>query len=341
MERRFKTEIPAFRALALQIATKAVNGTADPREEIMRAIGRAGTAVAGARAWAGPELRLVVLPEYFLTGFPMGESVAGWRDLAAIAPDGPEYAALGEIASRHQVFLSGNAYESDPHFPELYFQTSFILDPAGEVILRYRRLHSMYSPSPYDVWDRYLEIYGIDAVFPVARTEIGALACIASEEILYPELARALALRGAEVFCHSTSEIASPSLTPKAVARRARAVENLAYVVSANSGGLDGIPIPRDSTNGGSELLDFEGRVLAQAGGGESIVAAAELDLAALRRARSRPGMGNLPARVKTALWAQEYGRHDGERPNGLAHAVPDRAWFTRRQQDVIDRTVS
>lgn len=323
----------AYRALALQLATRAITA----REQIDDAIARVDEQVRGARAWLGPDLRLVVLPEYVLTGFPMRHDVARWRELACLAPGGPEYAALGRVAARHEVFLSGNAYESDPHFPDLYFQASFIIDPSGEMILRYRRLHSMYSPTPYDVWDRYLEVYGIDAVLPVARTELGNLACIASEEILYPELARALALRGAEVFCHSTSEASAPELTPKAVGRRARALENLAYVVSANSGGLDGIPIPRDSTNGGSELIDFQGRAMAVAGPGESLVAAAELDLTALRRARSRPGMANLPARVKTMLWAEEYGRHDGERPNGLADRIPDRAWFTRRQQEVID----
>ncbi|MFI6481099.1 nitrilase-related carbon-nitrogen hydrolase [Nonomuraea sp. NPDC050663] len=325
--------IDAYRALALQLATRAVTS----REQIAEAIGRMAAQVAGARAWLGPELRLVVLPEYFLTGFPMGHDVPAWQKLACLAPDGPEYEAMGEVARRHGLFLSGNAYETDPHFPGLYFQASFIIDPSGEVVLRYRRLHSMFSPTPYDVWDAYLEVYGVEAVFPVARTELGALACVASEEILYPELVRALALRGAEVLCHSTSEVSAPTLTPKAVARRARALENLAYVVSANSGGLDGIPISRDSTNGGSEVVDFEARQLAVAGPGESLVASAELDLAALRRTRARPAMTNLPARLKPALWAQEYGRHEVEPPNALLDGqVPDRAWFVRRQQEII-----
>ncbi|MFG3436462.1 nitrilase-related carbon-nitrogen hydrolase [Nonomuraea sp. NPDC047897] len=328
----------AFRALALQTRTTAVNAAGDPRAEIRAAVDRVGRQVGASKAWIGRDLRLVVLPEYALTGFPMGESVAEWRDKAALDPDGPEYLALAEIAARHDVFLCVNAYERDGHFPELYFQACVVLSPAGEAVLRYRRLHSMFSPSPYDVWDRYLRIYGIDGVLPVARTEIGALAAIASEEILHPELARALALRGAEVLCNPTCEASSPMLTAKAVARRARAVENLAYVVSANTGGLAGIAIPGDSTNGGSELIDYEGRVLAQAGPGESLVAAAEVDVAALRRFRRRPGLDNLLSRVKTRLWAEEYGRHDGERPDGLAGGAPERAWFAARQAETIER---
>ncbi|MEV0825628.1 nitrilase-related carbon-nitrogen hydrolase [Nonomuraea rubra] len=318
----------AYTALALQMETRVGAG-------IGAAIDRIATQVGGSKAWLGPELRLVVLPEYVLTGFPMRESPAQWRDRAALDPGGPEYRALGAVAAGHDVFLCVNAYERDEHFPDLFFQATVILSPAGEAVLRYRRLHSLFSPTPYDVWERYLEIYGIDGVLPVARTELGNLAVVASEEILVPELARALALRGAEVLCNPTSEASSPQLTPKAVARRARAVENLAYVVSANSGGLTGIAIPGDSTNGGSEVIDHQGRVLAQAGPGETLVAAAELDLDALRRARLRPGMANLLSRVKTGLWAEEYARHDVERP---AKGVPDRAELRARQLEAIAR---
>ncbi|MET9243155.1 nitrilase-related carbon-nitrogen hydrolase [Nonomuraea sp. NPDC003709] len=330
--------VTACTALALQMETRAVNAAADPRAAIRAAIERIGEQVGGSKAWLGRDLRLVVLPEYVLTGFPMRESFAEWRDKAALDPGGPEYGALAKIAARHEVYLCVNAYERDEHFPELYFQASVILSPQGAPVLRYRRLHSMFTPSPYDVWERYLEVYGIDGVLPVARTEIGNLAVLASEEILMPELARALALRGAEIFCHPTSEASSPALTPKAIARRARAAENLAYVVSANSGGLRDIPIPGDSTNGGSEVLDHQGRVLAQAGPGESLVAAAELDVGALRRLRRRPGMGNLLSRVKTGLWAEEYARHDGERPGGLSQGARDRAWFAARQIEAIER---
>ncbi|MEW9550449.1 nitrilase-related carbon-nitrogen hydrolase [Nonomuraea sp. NPDC050783] len=328
----------AFTALALQLATRAVNAAADPRAEIAAAVARIGERVGGSKAWLGPELRLVVLPEYALTGFPIRESLPEWRERAALDPGGPEYRALAEIAARHEVFLCVNAYERDEHFPELYFQASVILSPAGEAVLRYRRLHSLFTPTPYDVWERYLELYGMDAVLPVARTEIGALAVLASEEVQVPELARALALRGAEVFCNPTSEASSPDLTPKAIARRARATENLAYVVAANTGGLSGTAIPGGSTDGGSELVDHQGRTLARAGAGESLVAAAELDLAALRRARRRPGLANLPSRVKTGLWAGEYARHDGERPGGLEAGARGRAWFRERQAETIAR---
>ncbi len=301
--------------------------------------------VAASIRFIGPDTRLVVLPEYFLTGFPMGESIEEWREKAALEPDGPEYQELGKVAERNRVFLSGNAYETDPNFDGLYFQTSFILDPAGELILRYRRLLSQFAPSPYDVWDRYLELYGLDGVFPVADTELGRLACVASEEVLYPEVTRALALRGAELICHSSSEAGSPQLTPKDVAKRARAFENSVYLVSANSAGISNIGIPNESTDGLSKVVDFHGSVAAEAGSGETMVANADVHIDALRHWRRRPGMSNVLSRQCTDLFGKVYAEHGGRPPNGLLdkdgkHRVPDRSYFVSGQAQVIDDLV-
>ena len=184
--------------------------SADSRGRMAVAIARVGRQIAAAKRFIGADVRLVVLPEYLLTGFPMGDSAAGWADKAAIDVGGDEYAALGAVARAADIHLAGNAYERDVHFPGLYFQTSFLIDPAGAVVLRYRRLISLFGPSPYDVWDRYVEVHGPAAIFPVADTAIGRIAAIASEEILYPDIARAFALRGAELLVHSSSEVARP-----------------------------------------------------------------------------------------------------------------------------------
>jgi predicted amidohydrolase len=337
---------PAYRALALQIACRAVNQCTDraaARTRMSESIDRVARHVRAAKGFHGADLRLIVLPEYFLTGYPLGESIPQWADKAALAPDGPEYEALARIAVDNGLFLSGNAYETDPHFPGLYFQASFVLDPAGRTVLRYRRLVSMFAPTPHDVWDRYLDVYGLDGVFPVADTEIGRLAAIASEEILYPEIARALALRGAEVFLHSTSEVGSTRLTPKDVAKRARAIENLAWVVSANTGGFVDADLAVDSTNGMSKIVDHLGEVRVEAGFGESAVACAEVDLAALRRYRRRPGMGNLLSRQRLELFAPVYAGSPVYPANSLLDpdrrvVTPERSHFIDTQRAVIER---
>jgi predicted amidohydrolase len=335
------TEPKAYRAVALQVTCHAVNRFTDPveaRASIAKTIVRLQQQIGASLAWLGSDTRLVVLPEYFLTGFPMREEIDEWAAKAALEIDGPEYEALGKIAQKQRLYLAGNAYELDPSFPDLYFQVSFVLGPSGEVVLRYRRLNSMYSPTPHDVWDRYLDVYGLEGVFPVAKTEIGNLAAVASEEILYPEVARCVAMRGAEVLLHSSCEISSPRPTPKGVAKEARAIENLAYVVSTNTAGMEGIPVPGGSSDGGSKIIDYRGVVLAEAGPGESIVASAEIDLAALRRYRRRPGMENLLSRQRFEAYAASYAQRSFYPANTLSGTRPSREHFRRTQQETIER---
>ena len=332
----------AYTAVALQTRCFAVNklNVADARRKILDNIRRVGGHVQGTKGFVGPSVKMVVLPEYFLTSFPMGESLAHWKEKGAIAQDGKEYDMLSEIAQKNQVYLSGNVYELDPHLKDLYFQTSFILAPNGDCILRYRRLVSMFAPTPHDVLDKYLDVYGQASLFPVAKTELGNLACVASEEILYPEISRCLAMNGAEVLLHSSSEVGSVELTPKDIAKRARAVENLAYVVSANSAGIADIDFPAESTDGMSKLVDFKGRVMAEAGMGESMVANAELDITALRRYRNKPGMGNILSRQRNELFSQHYSQAVYPANTMLDEAqqvnVPDRSHFINSQMSSI-----
>lgn len=331
----------SYRAIALQTKCFAVNQARTKEEAyqiIKSSVERISLQIRASCAFVGSDTKLVVLPEYFLTGFPMRESIVEWRDRACLEPEGPIYELLCKIAQDNSIYLSGNVYETDKHFPELYFQTSFIIAPEGKVILRYRRLNSMFAPTPHDVLDRYIDIYGIEGLFPVAKTEIGNLACIASEEILYPEIARCLAMRGAEIFCHSTSEVYGMDNSPKDVAKLARAYENMAYVVSANSAGITGIPIPENSTDGGSKIIDYKGLIVAKTAQGESMSAFAEIDLEALRRYRRRPGIANMLSRQRFELYAPFYSSNSFYPPNTLLAKMAERSHFIETQKLVIER---
>lgn len=331
----------SFRALALQVTCHAVNQASDRQEAglmMHNTINRLAQQIAASIAFIGFDCRLIVLPEYFLTGFPMGEPLQVWADKACLEINGAEYEALGMIAQKQQIFLAGNAYELDPNFPGLYFQTCFVIDPSGSVVLRYRRLNSLFAPTPHDVWDKYLDCYGLEGVFPVAKTAIGNLAALTSEEILYPEVARCLAMRGAEIFLHSTSEVYSKNLTPKDAAKITRAVENMAYVVSANSAGLANSAIPIGSVDGGSKIIDHRGIILAETGPGESMAAFAEIDLAALRRDRTRPGLNNLLSRQRFEMYAQSYSQAKFYPANTMLNKEIERKHFIQTQQETIER---
>lgn len=334
----------SYKALALQLTCQSVNHCKDRDEAealMQQSIERIEKQMAASIGFIGRDTLLVVVPEYFLTGFPLNENGHEWREKAALEIDGRIYEALSAMVQRQQVYFSGNVYEQDPFFPELYFQTSFLMGPNGDVLLRYRRLNAMYSPTPHDVWELYLDAYGYDSLFPVAKTNIGNLACLASDDILFPEIARCLTMRGAEVLLHSTAEIGSPLLTPKNAAKVSRAIENMAYVVSANSAGLVNGSLPVGSTDAGSRIVDPKGQVLAEAGYGESLVANADIDLAALREFRQRPGINNLLARQRNELYAQSYSGHSVYPPDTLLSQPAERPHFVRTQQEVIKKLYS
>ena len=339
------TEDPVYTAVALQVAVKGVSRCSDKasaREVMASQLDHFAERISGYKQFGGTDLKLVVLPEYCLTSFPQGESIPLWADKAALDMDGPEYERFSMMASDNGVYLAGNVYEKDPHFPDLYFQTCFLIDPTGDVILRYRRLNSMYAPTPHDVWEKYLDIFGLDGVFPIAKTDIGNLAPIASEEIFYPEIARCFAMRGAEVFFHPTSEGGSPVQSNRDVCKLARAIENVAYVISANTGGLLDIDLPEGSANGCSKIVDYRGKVLTEAGWGETGVMA-EIDIAALRRERRRPGMNNYLSRQRFEAFTESYALAESYPANLLLDEegdvkIPDRAHFQMSQREVIAR---
>ena len=340
-----------YAAVAMQLAARSVERCADRAEtstQMLAMIAQVERKVHAAtifiKQYGGNAVKLAVLPEYLLTSYPGRIGIAEFAEKAALDMDGPEYAALGAVAHRLQLHIAGNAYERDAHFPGIYFQTSFLIDPSGQVVLRYRRLNSMFAPSPHDVWSKYLDVYGMDGVFPVAKTAIGNIAAIASEEILYPEIARALMLRGAEIFVHSSSEIGSPMATPKAIAKLARAQENMAYVISANTAGIEDTALPLASADGNSCVIDYKGRKLSESNSGETFTATGDINLASLRHARRTPAMTNFIARQRLELFADTYAGPSPHQANGLiendAIKTPDRDYFLRSQEQVIERLI-
>jgi predicted amidohydrolase len=334
---------PCYRAVALQTACHAVNACPSRAESGPRmeaSIDRIAQQIKATVGFYGPAAKLFVLPEYILTGFPMGEPVAAWIEKACITIPGPEVDRMGAHARALGVWIAGNSYEFDPTWPGRYFQACWLVGPDGAVALKYRRLNSLYTPSPHDFWTEYRRRYSLRDIFPVVDTPLGRLAAIASEEILYPELARCLMMHGAEVFLHSTSDIGGHARNPKEVAKLARAIENAAYVVSANTAGIHGTAMPAQSADGRSKVVDYTGLVLAEADQGETMVGSAVVDLGALRRYRRQTGMSNQIARQRLELYAPMYGSFSFVQPDQALDPITSRAELVALQERTIARLI-
>ena len=274
------------------------------RENLERACQHVRTAQRYSRS------KVVVFPEFFLHGFQPGRSNADWID-ASLRLDGPELAQLGAAAKAAGCYVAGMIYEVLDDFPGRFWNTAFILDPQGRVALIYRKLYAMTGKTrPGDVYDEYVRRYGgPHALFPVLRTPYGNLGCLVCYDINFPEVARCLALNGAEILLHISSEGRSGYHLPDGgweLARRVRAYENHAYLAMSNCGpNIDG-EAPEDVSHGHSQVIHFDGKVLNMAESAGETLITAEIDIEALRRRRSRASL-NFLAELSTGIHAPIY----------------------------------
>ena len=308
--------VPLYTAAAVQTdiwpVFPSLSGGPVP-ENAQRNLERASEIIARSAAW-NPS-KLYVLPEFFLTGAAgIGHSKEA-TEAMCVRFDGPEMTRLCELASQVDAYIAGMVWEIMDDWPDRYWNTGFICSPEGEVVLKY---HKHYDPTgktkPGDVLEEYIDRYGEEALFPVVETPIGRLGCLICYDINFPEMARCLALNGAEVLVHPTSEGRAPFLMEEEggweIGRRSRAYENLAYVVSANQGQFLGSDFPKDRMRGRSQIIDFNGRVVNLAATTGETILQADIELERLRQKRGQMQM-NFLAQLQTHIHAPVYQRHE------------------------------
>jgi predicted amidohydrolase len=257
---------------------------------------------------------LVVIPEFALQGPPHGETPEEWIDKACEPIPGAITHRLQEISRRKGIFIAGNQFDTDARWPGRVFNTCFLIDRAGEVILKFRRINTAMWTSPHDFMDAYLAEVGLEGAFPVAETELGRIAVIACGEIAVPEVARVFMMRGAEVILHPTNDDGNAGLE---AAKVARAAENMCFVISANVAGGIGFSKNGSTQGGRSRIVDYLGRSLAFEGkANETTEVSAEIDLRALRKARSDAGIENNLARARWDMYRPFYASAVGYPPN-------------------------
>jgi len=203
----------------------------------------------------------VLLPELWPSGFFAFDRYAA--DSEPIT--GPLVEALRAKARDLCAYLlTGSFVERDG--PDL-FNTALLLDPAGEILARYRKMHLFGLQSE----EKRLLRRGEEIV--VVPTPWGRAGFATCYDLRFPELFRRMLDQGAEFFL-VTSAWPQPREEAWVLLNRARAVENLAYVFACNCAGEVG----SKRYLGRSMIVDPMGVVVADGGSGEGIVTA-EVDM--------------------------------------------------------------
>ena len=334
--------IPRFRALACQTIVRPITEDVQTRKE-GRAIIKDNLDAALNLMWKGlgnnlGAVKLVTFPEMFLTLAPVwrNRKSSDWLELACVEVPGPELEPLFAAAREAQIFIGANVYEYDPKWPGRYFNCSLLISPEGEVILKYRRLHSTLTPSPHDFLDDYVDALGWDALFPVADTEIGKIAMFPCREITFPEVARMFALKGAELLLHPTNDSADfPGWT---ACKQARALENNCYLISTNAGGWISKRGLLETTNaGGTIMVNYMGSIFEEVRpAGESMKARGLIDIEQLRGHRHSGNVLNVIAQLRTELYT-EY-KKTITPPNRFKDPMTDSSELRNLYAEIMER---
>jgi predicted amidohydrolase len=185
----------------------------------------------------------------------------------AIEVPGEQTEALGKKARQYGCYIAFATFARDAAWPGHLLSLGVLIGPDGQVAAAHWKAHNgrafrpnwdLYTTSIYDVLDRYAEMYGADAVLPLARTDIGNLSLTGPP--FEPDIYRALALKGMEISLRTASGGFAPEdpLTSS--------MFNRLYTVITNNAISPGNPgFPEASGAGGTAIYAPGGRVLAKA----------------------------------------------------------------------------
>jgi len=175
--------------------------------------------------------------------------------------DGPFVRKLTDFAERHEVTIIGGMFErsEDPARP---YNTLSVVDRHG-LRTKYRKIH-LYDSFGYKESERLLAGEIEPVVIDVKGFKVGLMTCY---DLRFPELARELVARDAELLVVPSAWVAGPGKVDHwRTMVKARAIENTVYVAAV------GQPGPRYS--GHTMIVSPKGDVLAEAEEGDLVVGA-------------------------------------------------------------------
>lgn len=269
------------------IATVALEGTYDVALSLKRHLDLIGEAAANGA-------KLIVFPEISLQGYPpdydklYGQRIADAYANAELVPDGPSVQTIIDKAKALGVYVIFGLNELGDSRGVIY-NTVVLTGPDGYVG-RYRKVHVGISEQV--TWMR-----GDD--WPVFDTEFGKIGMLICYDKMWPESARELTLRGADLLVMSTAwYMPAGDMDPSTnnwgdlyqIYDRCRAAENTRWFVSSNFAGSFG------NTNfvGCSQIVDPFGRVVETTGPFAPGIAYATVDIkGGIAKANAEMMMGN------------------------------------------------
>ena len=230
--------------------------------------------------------RLVALPENFAL---LGRREQDKLTVAETEGMGPIQDFLAGAAQRHGIYLVGGTIPLRGADPQRVRAACLLHGPDGRRLARYDKIHlfDVDVGESAEGGERYRESASIEPGDDVVAvdTELGPIGLAVCYDLRFPELFRALLAKGAEILILPSAFTETTGAAHWHFLCRARAVENLCYLLAPGQGGL------HDNgrrTYGHSLIAGPWGEVLAEHVDDGEGIACADIDLTALHRLRAR-----------------------------------------------------
>lgn len=237
---------------------------------------------------------LAVLPENFAY---IGKRDTDKLAIAESEGSGPIQEFLSRTARRLSLWIVAGSLPLKTPETELCYGASFVFDAEGRTLSCYRKIHLFDVDLP-ECGESYRESASMDAGDSPRsiQTPAGHLGLSICYDLRFPELYRSLADEGAELFSVPAAFTFATGTAHWDTLLRARAIENLAYVIAAGQHGTH--PNGR-TTYGHTMIVDPWGRVLAEQETGDGVIVA-EIDLPLERKLRRE-----FPVLQHRRLWSE------------------------------------
>ncbi|MEI8034635.1 MAG: carbon-nitrogen hydrolase family protein [Betaproteobacteria bacterium] len=225
--------------------------------------------------------RLVALPEYF--------AIMGLQDTDKVAVrekegEGPIQAFLSATAKLHGIWIVGGSVPLMCKDPGRVRNSCLVFDHRGEQVARYDKIHLFGFHMGEEQYHEARTIEPGNQLVTL-QTPFGCLGLSICYDLRFPELYRSM--QGVDIILVPAAFTATTGRAHWETLLRARAIENLAYLIAPAQGGLHQ---NGRQTHGDSMVIDPWGVVVNRLATGQGVVMA-RIDLAHSRALRA-----NLPA---------------------------------------------
>jgi len=249
--------------------------------------------ITNAQEW-NPPSDILLFHEFPITGFSYD-----WtrKDILRLSIDlpGPETEELGKAAKKYNCYIVFGSYAREKDWPGHVLSITTIIGPDGQIVDKHWKVRNimgvfrigqssieLMTSTIYNCLDRYIEMYGADAVIPVTRTPLGNICTGAMQR--EPELFRAMAMKGGELFLRT----ATGSFVPADM--QMNSVYHRVYTAVCNNAVSPGNQFFEEPGGaGGSAIYDPNGTAIAMARNEFEQLVAANIPIKSFRSGHKLP----------------------------------------------------